>query len=370
MNNLILPLKNAKANKDRALDFCEQFINSHNNPKYVLGRNVYAASVIKHITVDGIIDDYTDDAEYLDLPIVKSSNIKQNAWVLIASGGRPLSAKRRLEELGIQCLDYFSFRKYSGLEIVPIVFNEGFKNDFVLYQTEYEWAYHLLSDEISRVTYKKLVSFRLDNDLEHLDGFTSRENEQYFEDFLQLSQHDETFIDVGGFNGLNSLEFIRLCPEFSAVHIFEPDPVNYLTCKRSVSAHENVYCHQNGLSNKKEQLRLVQQGSTSVISEQGATVISVETLDDVLGDLFAPTLIKMDIEGAELLAIEGAKRTIKYHHPRLAICVYHKPGDFWRIPKAILEIREDYDVYMRHYTETIYETVMFFLPKASGFKHE
>ena len=70
----------------------------------------------------------------------------------------------------------------------------------------------------------------------------------------------------------------------------------------------------------------------------------------------------MDIEGSELDAIEGAKNLISLNHPRLAICVYHNAGDFWKIPQRILSIRSDYRIYLRHYTESIYETVMFFIP--------
>jgi hypothetical protein len=70
----------------------------------------------------------------------------------------------------------------------------------------------------------------------------------------------------------------------------------------------------------------------------------------------------MDIEGGESLAIIGATRIIREHHPRLALAVYHKPGDFWRIPKQVLEIYPDFKVYLRHYTESVYETIMFFIP--------
>ncbi len=70
----------------------------------------------------------------------------------------------------------------------------------------------------------------------------------------------------------------------------------------------------------------------------------------------------MDIEGAELNAIDGAAATIARAHPRLALSIYHNAGDFWRVPERVLGIRSDYKLYIRHYTESIYETVMFFQP--------
>ncbi len=70
----------------------------------------------------------------------------------------------------------------------------------------------------------------------------------------------------------------------------------------------------------------------------------------------------MDIEGAELAALEGAQGLICKHKPALAICVYHRPTDFWDVPRKVLSMYDGYSVYLRHYTESIYETVMFFVP--------
>ncbi len=74
----------------------------------------------------------------------------------------------------------------------------------------------------------------------------------------------------------------------------------------------------------------------------------------------------MDIEGEEIAALEGARSAIVEHHPRLAISAYHRYDDLWKIPERILSYRSDYDVCLRHYTEGITETVMFFLPRTGG----
>ena len=74
----------------------------------------------------------------------------------------------------------------------------------------------------------------------------------------------------------------------------------------------------------------------------------------------------MDIEGAEVSAINGAKYLINKYHPKLAICVYHKATDIREVFKTVLNIRADYHVYLRHYTEGIYETVMYFIPFTDG----
>jgi FkbM family methyltransferase len=367
MSVLILKPQNAAAKRSAAIEFCAKFCAQDQRPKYIFGRNVYTRSVLEHINVDGVIDDFTSETMFQGTPVCKTKDVVSNALILIAAGGRPLSAKKLLDELGLHNLDYFSFLKYSGLQsLTPVVFNEQFVDDFRVHEPDYEWIHGLLADETSRTIFRKLVSFRLNYDLDDLQGLSAREPEQYFEDFLQLAPAGETFIDVGGFNGYNSLEFIKRCPEYNAIHLFEPEPENYLKCTAALQGMPNIYCHPHGLSDKKETLRLEPQGSGSKISATGSIRIEVGRLDDVLQDRFKPTLIKMDIEGAEMLAIEGAKHTITTYHPRLAICVYHNVGDFWRIPRKILSLYNEYNIYLRHYTESIYETVMFFIPKKNG----
>ena len=55
----------------------------------------------------------------------------------------------------------------------------------------------------------------------------------------------------------------------------------------------------------------------------------------------------MDIEGAELDALAGARRSIQTHRPILSICVYHKQDDLWRIPLFINALAEDYRLFLR-----------------------
>jgi FkbM family methyltransferase len=344
----------------QAIKYCQEFLAAKPENRYVFGRNDCAKSIAEIVHVGFFIDDFTEEAEYLGKPIIKTEAVPLDALVVETVLLRPLTVSKILSDAGIRHLSYFAFHRYSGLDVTPVLFWDGFGPDIKANQDKYNWVYGLLEDDESKRIFEKLINFRLSADLSYMSGFTDRQAEQYFENFLGLEEQNEVFVDVGGFDGYTSLEFIKRCPEYRSVYFFEPELKNMDIAKSRLSEHENVNFLQKGLSNKKDTVRFSIGGSASVISADGEIEIKVGALDNMIGGKV--TFIKMDIEGAEGLAIDGARQTIATNHPKLAICVYHKPDDMWKIAEQVLSIREDYKVYLRHYTEGVTETVMFFVP--------
>jgi hypothetical protein len=74
------------------------------------------------------------------------------------------------------------------------------------------------------------------------------------------------------------------------------------------------------------------------------------------------TFIKMDVEGAEPLALRGASRIIRSQKPRLAVCVYHHFSHLWEVPGMIHELVPEHRIYLRHHTNLEYETVCYAVP--------
>ena len=71
------------------------------------------------------------------------------------------------------------------------------------------------------------------------------------------------------------------------------------------------------------------------------------------------TFIKMDIEGSEMKALEGAKQTILCNKPKLTICIYHSDEDMVRIAEYIHSLVPEYKLYIRHHTSEKNETVLY-----------
>ena len=347
-------------NKKKLVD---EILSDAHITRYILGRNECAKKLSALVHIDAFVDDFTDETEYLGKPIIRSSDVNKDSIVVSCSLAiYPHSALTILKETGIEKVIHFlDVVRYSKLVSLNIPFISQARNDIEINHALYEKLYESLSDEISKSTLLDLLNFRKNLDLSYLRSYKVDFVGQYFEDFLKLKD-SEVFVDAGGFDGSTSIEFIKRCPNYKSVHIFEPSEVNIFKAKENLKKYQNIHFHLLGLYDRNDTLAFNSEaGSSSCVSEDGTDLIHVDKLDDVVVE--AITFIKMDIEGGEAKAIKGMAQHILNDHPRLAISVYHKHDDLWKIPNQILAIRSDYKLYIRHYTEGMDETVMFFMPK-------
>jgi hypothetical protein len=101
-------------------------------------------------------------------------------------------------------------------------------------------------------------------------------------------------------------------------------------------------------------------GESSCLSESGESFVLCVRLDDAVPD-FSPTLIKMDVEGAELAAIAGARQMIRKYRPDMAISLYHTAEHLWEIPLCIHEMGLDYKLYIRCHAHNSFDSVLYAL---------
>ena len=144
------------------------------------------------------------------------------------------------------------------------------------------------------------------------------------------------FYDVGanlGFFSLLAARFAGHDPGW--VYAFEAAPQNASAIRRNAQLNgvENITVIDKAVSSKagRGQLQVVDDQSWSKLAEYGRhpnteEVIEVElvALDDLVlgGEIRPPTVVKIDVEGAELAVIEGMRETIEKHQPAI-ICELH-----------------------------------------------
>ena len=81
-------------------------------------------------------------------------------------------------------------------------------------------------------------------------------------------------------------------------------------------------------------------------STDSVSVVPVETIDQMVARLKLDRvdLIKMDVEGAERLALRGAAETIRRFRPRLTISAYHLHDDIYVLAELIRNLCPSYDL--------------------------
>ncbi|MGQ0709302.1 MAG: FkbM family methyltransferase [Rhodoferax sp.] len=214
-----------------------------------------------------------------------------------------------------------------------------------------------LEDDLSRMTFRNYIAAQISGD----DSFLLSvfRGGQYFQDFIPINKY-EIFLDGGAFVGDTLGQFLLFndgC--YSRYYAVEPDERNVGLLAEYVEKNSlaNVELIGAGLWSDCGVLKFSGAGSTeSKVAEDGETVIDVVAIDEVAPDA---TFIKMDIEGAEMEALNGARNTILNNRPKLAVCVYHEPSHLWEVPSFIKSIHPEYKIYFRQHNTISTELVMY-----------
>jgi FkbM family methyltransferase len=168
----------------------------------------------------------------------------------------------------------------------------------------------------------------------------------------------------GAFDGDTLLEIEKEKYTLESAHAFEPDIKNYKELVKTAKYINGVISWPCGVGDNNESVRFQTQNNMgSFVDPNGNSVIQCVRLDDCLPH-YIPTLIKMDIEGYEFNALQGAENMLKRCLPGLAISVYHLADDIWQIPLYLHGIYKDKaKFYLRNHSRTIADTILYVVPE-------
>lgn len=224
---------------------------------------------------------------------------------------------------------------------------------------KYMDAYQLMGDDLSRRVF--LARMKKTYLMEDISEIVSPREEEYFDEKVVLTE-EEVFIDCGGFDGDSSVKFLERCDgKYGDIVIFEPELCKKAAVEKNMAGHRYTL-YQKGVWSKNTELyfNALETDGSHVSETESGYRIEVAALDEVVYEK-RPTFIKMDIEGSEQEALKGAERMIMDFRPKLAVCVYHKPDDLYEIPVLIKKMNPEYRLYLRQYSNSRFETVLYAL---------
>ncbi|WP_321519472.1 FkbM family methyltransferase [uncultured Bacteroides sp.] len=187
------------------------------------------------------------------------------------------------------------------------------------FRDNYKWEnIEVLIDSSNGLRYvmhqgKKLYFVRAFNDRTVKYCYNGLRTEQdpdsphcYLSDNFEMKK-DDVLLDVGSAEGIFALTHIE---KLKHVVLFERDP-------QWVEALEATFAPW------KDKVTIIRKYVSDCDDAENITI------DSFLSDKsYAPTFIKIDVEGAEKRVLNGMQKTIQLPCLRLALCTYHQQEDF------------------------------------------
>ncbi len=208
------------------------------------------------------------------------------------------------------------------------------------------------SDDISRAHHLQFITWRLiRQEWSFEKAPVNTENRFFIPEILDCLHDNESFVDVGAHHGRVSEKFINITKgQFDQIWMFEPDSNNLKQLQSYIEQQDEIIqskmlSFSSAIGKQSDVISFYEGlGYASQISTLGRTHVEVMTLDQ-MG--LHPSFIKLHIEGGELDALKGCKKTLLKYRPIIVLTSYHNDDGIWKLPLWLINNLSDYHYYMR-----------------------
>lgn len=294
--------------------------------------------------------------KYLTLEFKKNWFVKNSEplWQVRSTFNDDLS-KKEFDSFLISAICGFERFYYSRLHFDDIItitsqteFTENLPKEYMGLPLSL-FTVHIKNSEIKEIT---IVSAKEEIDVtnKYKRYLTERAGTNY------TPGKGDVVFDCGSCIGEISAVFAAFVGTTGNVHLFDPIPLHnkysQLQIKKNPMLEGVMIINEVGVSDTSKK----SSGSikdVDIISPGGCSIddFTLVSIDDYVDDNSIERLdyIKMDIEGAEIDALNGAAKSIKKFKPKLAISCYHKGSHLWEIPELILKINPEYKIHFEQH---------------------
>lgn len=235
---------------------------------------------------------------------------------------------------------------------VPVAGDGLFTYEYALtHAAELQEVYGLLADDLSRKTYSDIINYKISGNTDYLHRCTSS-MEEVWQNILKPSP-GEDFIDMGAYTGDTAAEYARVTNgKYKRIFALEPDTRNYRKLTENTSDFANIHLFNAAAWNEDGTVYFTDRsGRNAAISPESHGESHTKPVTALRADSITETAdyIKMDVEGAEKQAIEGADSIIRRGHCKLNIACYHRNEDIFALPLQVHALCPSLKLYIRHH---------------------
>jgi FkbM family methyltransferase len=289
---------------------------------------------------------------------VKHPLVTSSAFVLITAKTAVNVIRKQLQDLHFRCIPFDAYYVIDNIACYTWVRNEA------------------LADDHSRLNLDGILMSMLTGSLKYCTAIM--DSNQYFclPHFQDIGE--EYFVDAGAYVGDTIERFIwENTGLFHHIYMFEPGVQQLTALKNRMNRlitewaidPSKISIINAGLSDQNSNAFF---GTTSTklaataidhnakLNPNDRSCIPLWSLDSYLEQYPSPvTFIKADVEGMEMSMLKGAANTIRRYKPKLALSVYHKPGDLFAIIDFVRSHVPEYQLSLRHHSSNLSETVLY-----------
>lgn len=196
-----------------------------------------------------------------------------------------------------------------------------------------------MADEESRGTVQQILSFHALPDPFSVPKLTNRMPP--FNPYAIA-----TYIDGGAFIGDDYESHLKEFPALKLALLVEPDPESFrILLTRNFPQQTEVKYVNAALSNNAGVITFQANGNwgSKVVeggASEGAVSVPCVTLDDLAQGIIGPLYIKMDLEGHEISALQGAVGLLQRTDVVFSITLEHRALDLFEIPEFLVDFPE------------------------------
>lgn len=344
---------------------------SNDIPILIFGTGKFAQDLLKILLekkfkVTGFLQTEPSAERVLNIPVYKVSEVEDISryQVLIGIFNRDTPFGAIADQLPDSVDPFFPWEIYTQFE-QDLGWRYWLSNpDAILNnRSKITEIYNILPDGRSRFCLEHICKFRLGNDL--IYGNYKDIDEQYFNEITLRSFAFKSinYLDAGAYDG-DSFRSLLSHVKVNNAYLFEPGKENYKAlCKNISVMDERVMCFPLAVADEEKIISFNSTGGeSSSIIDGGTDSIATVALDNMFSNTKLD-LIKLDVEGAESIALKGLEKTIKKQRPILTMSLYHKPEDIFELPARVLDIDNNYNLYIRQHYFNSFDCVLYAVPK-------
>lgn len=228
-----------------------------------------------------------------------------------------------------------------------------------------EKAYELFEDEESKAYYLNSLIARITHQPLYLMPNKNMQQPYCYSGKKMICPSSGDYVlDCGAYIGDTAQIFIKMMKNKGIIYCLEPFEGNFARLDQWVKKSrlgKIVKPYQVAVSNRDENMIVSAGNQVSMranirVCENEKNEVYVSKIDNMQGDIFEKVdFIKMDVEGEEMNALDGARHTIATYKPRMMISAYHETKHLWEIPLRIKEILPEYKIFLGHQPSVSFE---------------